>query len=415
MVARRLRTNEPGLSATMQNAIAPVTPATPSSPVESRPSPRAPNAHAFATLLRQSQNPAPAPAKAAPVPLATIDGTIGASAPSAPAKAASAAATSAADAARADDARADAASAESRTADTHTDDSDAATTRADKDDTPTTDGTGMPLSHGLVATHRLAAATVEKGVSDNAERATRISTTSLGARADAGAAATSSNPPSTSLAPRGADTTRQDEPGSIARFAAGTGDKIAIPGAGTSPEIGKTMPFAQSALRTEAMPAPTGLSTLDPAQSGPTSSVDATVATPPTSPDFAQAFAVQVSVLVQDGVHSAELHLNPVETGPVSVRIVVEGSQARIDFGADALATRQAIEAGLPELASALRDAGFTLQGGGVSQHARDPNGDAGSGGGSAARRGPLDSDDTRAAPVSRQRIATAGGVDLYA
>lgn len=402
----------------MQNAIAPVTPATPSSPVESRPSPRAPNAHAFATLLKQSQNPAPAPAKAAPVPHAKIDDAIGASTPATPAKAASAAATSAADAARADEARADAASAESRTADTHTDDNDAATTRADKDDkddTPTTDGTGMPLSHGLVAPHRLAAAAVEKDVSDKAERATRISTMSLGARADADDAATSSNPSSTSLAPRGADTTRQDEPGSIARFAAGTSDKIAIPGAGTSPEIGKTMPFAPSALRTEAMQAPSGLPTPDTAQSSSTSSVDATVATPLTSPDFVQAFAVQVSVLVRDGVHSAELHLNPVETGPVSVRIVVEGSRARIDFGADALATRQAIEAGLPELASALRDAGFTLQGGGVSQHARDPNGDAGSGDKSAGRRGPLGSDETRAAPVSHRRIVTAGGVDLYA
>ena len=393
----------------MQNIIAPVAPATPSSPVESRPSPRAPNAHAFATLLKQSQNPTPAPAKAAPVPLAKLDGAIGTSTPSIAAKAASAAATSAADTARADDARADAASTESRTVDTHTDDSDTATTRADKDDGPTTDGTGMPPSHGLVALHRLAADPAERGGSDKAERATRVATASVGTR---DAANTSS---STALAPRDADRTRQDEPAALARLAAGTEVKVAIPGAETSSEIGKTTPFAPGALRTEAMPPPSGLPTLDPAQSSPTSSVDATVATPLGSPDFAQAFAVQVSVLVQDGVHSAELHLNPVETGPVSVRIVVDGSQARIDFGADALATRQAIEAGLPELASALRDAGMTLQGGGVSQHARDPNGEAGSGDGPAARRGPSGSDEARAAPVARQRIVAAGGVDLYA
>ena len=91
--------------------------------------------------------------------------------------------------------------------------------------------------------------------------------------------------------------------------------------------------------------------------------------TPFGAPDFAQAFGLQVNVLAKDGVQHAELHLNPAEMGPVSVQITVDGTQARIDFGADVLATRQAIEAGLPELASALRDAGFTLHGGGVSQH----------------------------------------------
>ena len=97
--------------------------------------------------------------------------------------------------------------------------------------------------------------------------------------------------------------------------------------------------------------------------------------TPLTAPEVRPGrFAVQVSVLAKDGVQRAELHLNPAEMGPVSVQIVMDGTQARIDFGADSAATRQAIEAGLPELASALRDAGFTLAGGGVSQHSRSPS-----------------------------------------
>ena len=94
------------------------------------------------------------------------------------------------------------------------------------------------------------------------------------------------------------------------------------------------------------------------------------LATPVDAPDFAGALGVQVSVLVQDGVQQAELHLNPAETGPVSIHISLDGTAARVDFGADLAATRQAIERGLPELASALRDAGLTLAGGGVSQHA---------------------------------------------
>jgi len=91
-----------------------------------------------------------------------------------------------------------------------------------------------------------------------------------------------------------------------------------------------------------------------------------TIATPVAAPVFAQSLGLQMSVLARDGVQHAELHLNPADMGPVSVQIVMDGTQARVDFGADVAATRHAIEAGLPELASALRDAGFTLAGGGV-------------------------------------------------
>ncbi len=144
--------------------------------------------------------------------------------------------------------------------------------------------------------------------------------------------------------------------------------------------------------------------------------VTLTIAAPMTAPDFAPALAVQVSVLARDGVQHAELHLNPAEMGPVSVQIVMDGTQARVDFGADIAATRQAIEAGLPELASALREAGFTLAGGGVSQHSRGRGGN-----GDASGRHPhrmLDDasvaridDAVRVAP----RTVRLGGLDLYA
>jgi len=143
--------------------------------------------------------------------------------------------------------------------------------------------------------------------------------------------------------------------------------------------------------------------------------------TPVDAPEFAQALGLQLSVLARDGISQAELHLNPAEMGPVSVQIVMDGSQARIDFGADVAATRQAIEAGLPELASALRDAGFTLAGGGVSQHAGS-RGD-GSGGrpgeapGEGSRRAlrAQGSDTVTRVAAAARRIVNAGGVDLYA
>lgn len=141
-----------------------------------------------------------------------------------------------------------------------------------------------------------------------------------------------------------------------------------------------------------------------------------TLPTPLASPQFAQALGVQMSVLAADGVQRAELQLNPAEMGPVSVQIVIDGTSARVDFGADLAATRQTIEAGLPELASALRDAGFTLTGGGVSQHSGgrhaspDTPGDTGHG-----RQRDTDAGDMPQRAVPQRRAIAAGGIDLYA
>jgi flagellar hook-length control protein FliK len=151
------------------------------------------------------------------------------------------------------------------------------------------------------------------------------------------------------------------------------------------------------------------------ATAAPTSVV---VATPLTAPDFAQQLGVHLTVLAKDGVQQAELHLNPADMGPVSVQIVMDGTQAHVAFGADMAATRQAIEAGLPELASALRDAGFTLAGGGVSQHAGGRGGGGGgdSSGSDGQRRGhPVAADTVSRVGAAARRIVTHGGVDLFA
>jgi flagellar hook-length control protein FliK len=138
------------------------------------------------------------------------------------------------------------------------------------------------------------------------------------------------------------------------------------------------------------------------------------VATPVAAPEFPHALGVQLSVLAQAGVQHAELQLNPAEMGPVSVHIVMDGSAARIEFGADVAATRQAIESGLPELASALREAGLTLSGGGVSQHARG-RGDNGHAPHGAPQRDGRGSASTEPTPVATRRRVSDGGVDLYA
>lgn len=96
----------------------------------------------------------------------------------------------------------------------------------------------------------------------------------------------------------------------------------------------------------------------------------ASVATAVGDPGFHEALAAQVSVFARGGLAKAELQLNPVELGPVSVSITMNGDQARVDFGADRAQTRKAIEAGWAELAASMHDAGFTLSGGGVSEQA---------------------------------------------
>ena len=166
------------------------------------------------------------------------------------------------------------------------------------------------------------------------------------------------------------------------------------------------------------------LSTATPASAGAATDASSTsaahVRASVGSAEFPQELGVQLSVLARDGVQHAELHLNPAEMGPVSVQIVMDGTQARIDFGADVAATRQAIEAGLPELASALRDAGFTLAGGGVSQHAggrRESSGDDSRGASRSSRIGGVDAGDAADAAITRivRTRVSAGGVDLYA
>jgi flagellar hook-length control protein FliK len=140
--------------------------------------------------------------------------------------------------------------------------------------------------------------------------------------------------------------------------------------------------------------------------------------TPVSSPEFKAALGMQVSVLARDGIQHAQLHLNPAEMGPISVQIALDGNQAQVDFGADSAHTRHLIEAGLPELASALRDAGLTLSGGGVSQHARGQSQDDGAASGrdGGTPRGADSADGAGAAAPRRVNLRLPqGAVDLYA
>ena len=156
----------------------------------------------------------------------------------------------------------------------------------------------------------------------------------------------------------------------------------------------------------------------------------ASIPVPLDAPDFSQKLADQVSLWVgqarQDGPMTAELHLNPAEMGPINVKISLDGTAAHVDFAAAAQETRQAIEASLSALSSALNDVGLSLTGGGVSSQtpqqtlAQGGNpGQDGRGGRSPDGRPSGDEADLTEAgglrQVSAPRASRAGGLDLYA
>lgn len=142
--------------------------------------------------------------------------------------------------------------------------------------------------------------------------------------------------------------------------------------------------------------------------------VAAGVSTPLSDPGFHEALGLQVSLLARDGVQQAELRLNPADMGPVSVSITMQGDQARVDFGADLAQTRQVIEAGWAELAASLQEAGFTLNGGGVSEHARGRQAPQGQGDRSALREGSA-AEDEPVAVLTAARPRAGAALDLYA
>lgn len=136
----------------------------------------------------------------------------------------------------------------------------------------------------------------------------------------------------------------------------------------------------------------------------------------PGSALFPAALGVQLSTWIRDGVQQAQLHLNPADLGPIGVRISLDGTQAQINFHAAHATTREALEAAVPSLASALHESGFTLSGGGVSQQPQNPHAadqpEARADGAGRTRGG---DEAGIAAPALTRATAARGIVDVYA
>jgi flagellar hook-length control protein FliK len=146
---------------------------------------------------------------------------------------------------------------------------------------------------------------------------------------------------------------------------------------------------------------------------------DARLSAFPGSPDFAPQLGTQLTTFVREGVQHARLELNPAAMGPVTVQIQLDGQTAQVHLSADHAQTRQALEQAMPLLASGLREAGFTLGGGGVFEQPRQaPQGSAApSGNGRRGRDGGLDGErEAETAALSATRPGRRRGVvDLVA
>lgn len=93
------------------------------------------------------------------------------------------------------------------------------------------------------------------------------------------------------------------------------------------------------------------------------------IQTPVTQPGFSDAVVVELVRRIgqaEQGLQSVTLHLNPESLGPVSVSIELQGSDARIAFGASEALTRHHLEAALPALEQTLREGGVCLTHGAV-------------------------------------------------
>ena len=144
-----------------------------------------------------------------------------------------------------------------------------------------------------------------------------------------------------------------------------------------------------------------------------------TLAEPLDSEAFAPSLGTRIALMARDGIEQARLNLNPAELGPIALRLSLDGTQLRVDMTAEHSSTRQVLEQSLPELASTLREAGFTLSGGGVFQQAsQQPRDPSAPGPGSGLRPGQPDGGEASAeastalsAPLRR----TQGLVDVFA
>lgn len=91
------------------------------------------------------------------------------------------------------------------------------------------------------------------------------------------------------------------------------------------------------------------------------------------SEGWSEAMAGRISLLVNQRISAARIHINPPELGPIEVRVNLNNDQASVQFTSQSAQVRDALEQSIPRLRDMLESAGFSLADSGVNdQEAND-------------------------------------------
>lgn len=84
------------------------------------------------------------------------------------------------------------------------------------------------------------------------------------------------------------------------------------------------------------------------------------------SPAWQQALSQQVSMFTRNGIHNAEIRLNPAELGMIKINLRMNSNQANLHFVSENHQVRAVLEAAMPQLRTSLAESGINLNAGSV-------------------------------------------------
>jgi flagellar hook-length control protein FliK len=90
------------------------------------------------------------------------------------------------------------------------------------------------------------------------------------------------------------------------------------------------------------------------------------------SEGWSEAMAGRISLLVNQRISAARIHINPPELGPIEVRVNLNNDQASVQFTSQSAQVRDALEQSIPRLRDMLESAGFSLADSDVNDQGRE-------------------------------------------
>ncbi|AUX73503.1 flagellar hook-length control protein FliK [Erwinia pyrifoliae] len=170
------------------------------------------------------------------------------------------------------------------------------------------------------------------------------------------------------------------------------------PGAHLDAGVPRQLQAAELAARTAALPAPATAHNSHPVGSAA----------------WQHSLSQQLAIFTRDGVQNAEIRLHPEELGSLQISVRMQQDQAQLHIISEHPQVRQALEAALPQLRSALAESGLQLGQASVSadgSSSTDANAQRGSGGKSAehGEQGIDDEDNNERLSVTQTALPVSG------